>query len=96
MSRDTISKTVQFVRLGFNDVSLDGPPGKVMVGLMGVEQKIVTSDSQPVRLEVSRSARGGYYWTITVKAESVEEAVKMQNQADVRLRVMYPEGVKTE
>jgi len=61
---------------------------------MSSEEKItnvVQRYAQPVNIKLSRSSKGSYYWSIDVRAEDVDQALYMLEEADQKLRVSYLE-----
>jgi len=51
--------------------------------------KVVQTYAQPVEVDLSRSAKGGYYWKISVKAESPIAALRQVQDIDQELRRRY-------
>jgi hypothetical protein len=45
--------------------------------------------AQPVHITLQRSAKGGYYWDISIHAPTVSETLDMIHEADERLRKNY-------
>ena len=45
--------------------------------------------AQPVKIELHRSSKSEYYWTVNVYAEDVDLAVLRANEADRLLRQQY-------
>jgi len=51
--------------------------------------KVVQSYDQPIQIDLSRGAKGQYYWKISVKAESPLSALHMVQDIDQELRHRY-------
>ena len=46
----------------------------------------------PVKVEVSKGQRGSYGWTVTVSGKTVDEVLKLIDEADEKLLEKYREA----
>jgi len=60
------------------------------------QTKVIQSYEQPVEIDLSRSAKGQYYWKIQVKAVSPLSALRMVQDIDAELRHRFAEGTGLE
>lgn len=51
--------------------------------------RVIQTYSQPVEVELSRSAKGGYYWKISVRSESASATVAQIAEIDSQLRQKF-------
>jgi len=56
------------------------------------QTKVIQSYEQPIEIDLSRSAKGQYYWKIQVKAESPLSALRMVQDLDAELRHRFAEA----
>ena len=56
------------------------------------QTRVIQSYEQPIEIDLSRSAKGQYYWKIQVKAESPLSALRMVQDIDAELRHRFAEA----
>lgn len=56
------------------------------------QTRVIQSYEQPIEIDLTRSAKGAYYWKISVKAESPLSALRMIQDIDAELRHRFAEA----
>jgi hypothetical protein len=58
--------------------------------------KVFQSYDQPIEIDLSRGAKGRYYWRISVKSESAPAALRQVQDIDQELRRKFVEASASE